>query len=55
MFGSKRNRKNKGSKLCDDQCDECIYCGEGDFICDIDNEIVISEWVPIKITCDKED
>ena len=55
MFEFNRDKKNKGGKPCDDQCDECIYCGEGDFICGIDNEIVISNWMPIKGTCDKED
>ena len=47
--------RDKRKKECDDQCDHCLYIGEGDFICDIDNDIVISEWLPIKGTCDKED
>ncbi len=50
--------RDKRKKECDDQCDHCDHClyiGEGDFICDIDNDIVISEWMPIKGTCDKED
>lgn len=50
-----RDKRNKGGKPCDDSCDNCMYIGEGDFMCDIDNEIVISEWMPIKGTCDKED
>ena len=47
--------RDKRKKECDDQCDHCLYIGEGDFICDIDNDIVISEWMSIKGTCDKED
>lgn len=45
----------KRHKPCDDQCEHCLYIGDGDFMCDIDNDIVISEWMPIKGTCDKED
>lgn len=27
-------------------CDHCVYLGEGDHMCDLDNEIVINEWEP---------
>ena len=27
-------------------CDQCIYIGEGDCICDVTHEIVLSDWVP---------
>ena len=32
---------------CSDACDCCQYIGEGDFICDELQEIVIDEWVPV--------
>jgi hypothetical protein len=28
-------------KICDDTCDFCIYIGEGDYICEKSQEIVI--------------
>ena len=55
MFGFKKDKQNSGGKPCDDQCDNCMYVGEGTFMCAVDNEIVIDEWMPIKGTCDKED
>ena len=33
--------------VCSDQCDFCIYIGEGDFIYDILQDIVIEDWVPV--------
>lgn len=41
----------KKHKACDDTCDYCIYIGEGDFICDIQQEIVISDWSPLYAEC----
>ena len=28
------------------ECDHCVYLGEGDHMCDLDNEIVVNEWEP---------
>ena len=44
------------SKVCSDECDYCIYIGEGDYICDLINDIVITDFVPIYGICisDKE-
>ena len=39
---------------CDDTCEECLYIGEGDFICAASNEFVISDWIPIKGFCDQK-
>ena len=39
--------KNKAKKFCDPGiCDECIYIGDGDFLCDKLQEIVVSDWQP---------
>ena len=38
-------------KRCDDTCENCIYICEGDFICDIKNELVISDWIPLNNFC----
>lgn len=38
-------------KKCDDTCDYCLYIGEGDFICEIEPEIVIDEWIPVYGNC----
>lgn len=34
---------------CSDECDNCIYIGEGDFICDKLMEIVIEDFVPVGV------
>ena len=34
-------------KICDPgMCDECIYIGEGDFICDLHQTLVMADWEP---------
>lgn len=38
-------------KICDDTCENCLYICEGDFICEVLNEIVIDEWVPVYGKC----
>jgi len=43
--------KNKKKKVCSDTCHNCIYIGEGDYICDELMEIVIDEWVPVYPEC----
>lgn len=40
-------------RMCDDTCDNCIYIGEGDFICDLVQDIVISDWIPVYGKCIK--
>lgn len=40
-----------GQRMCDDTCDNCIYIGEGDFICDLVQDIVISDWIPVYGKC----
>lgn len=47
----------KKNRVCDDTCENCVYIGEGDFICDEAQEIVISDWVSIYGKCivEKED
>lgn len=32
--------------ICCHNCEHCIYIGEGDYICDENNEIVIEDWMP---------
>lgn len=40
-------KKQKKKKVCDPAvCDDCIYIGDGDFLCDKFQEIVISDWEP---------
>lgn len=39
------------AKLCDDTCDNCVYIGEGDFICSVVNELVIVDWIPVNGFC----
>lgn len=39
------------TRVCDDTCDNCIYIGEGDFICDEAQELVIDEWIPVYGKC----
>ena len=42
---AKRSKKPK--KICDPaMCDDCVYIGEGDFLCDRHRVIVVSDWVP---------
>ena len=48
---SRKNKKahdnSKPTKFCDPGvCDCCQYIGEGDFLCDKDMEIVVSDWTP---------
>ncbi len=37
--------------ICNDTCPNCIYIGEGDFICDELMEIVIDDWTPVYTNC----
>lgn len=37
----------KKKKICDPgMCDECLYIGEGDFLCEKHQTIVVSDWEP---------
>lgn len=55
-------KKAKGTfrekpKMCDPgMCDSCLYIGEGDFLCEKYQEIVVSDWEPTKYYhfCNKE-
>lgn len=51
-------KKRIREKICDPgMCDECVYIGEGDFLCEKYNEIVLSDWEPTEdfTMCIKED
>lgn len=36
-------------------CDHCIYIGEGDFVCDLKDELelVIEDWIALRLPCRK--
>ncbi len=42
-------------KRCDDSCENCLYICEGDFICEINQELVIEDWVPVNGFCTIEE
>lgn len=47
MVKKVKKRKNKNREFCDPSvCDECIYIGEGEFICDKLQKIVVANWQP---------
>lgn len=33
-------------KHCGENCDNCVYVGEGGFMCEITNKIVIDDFIP---------
>ena len=39
------------NKRCSDTCDNCIYVGEGDFICLELQELVIEDWIFLNRYC----
>lgn len=39
------SKKHKEETTCFD-CDHCVYTGEGDHLCDVNNEFVVEEWKP---------
>ena len=45
-------KKRKEPKDCG-KCPECVYIGDGDFVCTVFEEIAISDWVQV-IDCDAE-
>ena len=43
----KKKKKQTREVYCNpDICDNCIYIGEGDSVCDVTHKIVLSDWVP---------
>lgn len=43
----KKKRPTATPKMCDPGiCDNCLYIGEGDFLCDKYQEIVVGDWQP---------
>jgi hypothetical protein len=53
---SKRKRKNGQPNNCE-YCEHCIYVGEGGYMCDMSNEIVIDDFEPTEdfYMCDGKD
>lgn len=48
---SKKRRKHRPSDedkvvKCCFECDHCIYCCEGDHLCDVNNEFITEDWEP---------
>lgn len=44
---------NANDRICE-TCDHCVYICLGDFACDErDYEIVIEDWVPLRLPCEK--
>jgi len=41
-----KKRKQHKDERCCHLCDHCIYIGDGDYICDESNDIVIADWEP---------
>lgn len=39
---------------CTDTCEHCVYIEEGDFICDINNDVTIVGWKPFSCSCPKK-
>ena len=38
----KKNEENYENKICIN-CDHCVYIGEGDYICNVDEPILVME------------
>lgn len=41
----RKKNKIKTTRICN-ECVNCVYIGEGDSICDENNEIVLEDWTP---------
>jgi hypothetical protein len=51
----KGDRKMKDKiELCTDQCKHCLYIEEGDFLCNVKNEMTIEDWEPKVCVCPKK-
>ena len=46
MRKNKQNKKPISDKINCYNCNNCTYIGEGDYICDMTNDFVISEFEP---------
>lgn len=49
-------KKKRGKKICDPAlCANCIYVGDGGFLCDEAMEIVVEDWTPTEyyLCCEK--
>lgn len=56
-FNKVKPKKRLRDKFCDpSKCEECVYIGDGDFLCTKYNEIVLSDWEPTDdfLKCIKE-
>lgn len=46
-MAKKSKKPKKPKKFCDPaMCDDCVYIGEGDFLCDKHQTLVVSDWMP---------
>lgn len=45
MKKRRARRSAHKEKRCYD-CDHCTYIGDGDHLCDLDNEIIVNDWEP---------
>lgn len=47
MAKVKPKKQKKQKLMCDPAvCDDCLYIGEGDFLCEKYQEIVVEDWQP---------
>ena len=53
----KRKRKNPDYPQNCYVCEHCVYVGEGGYICDMSNDVVIEDWQPTDdfYCCDGKD
>lgn len=50
-------KKKKTKRFCDPGvCGNCMYIGDGDFLCDKTNKIVVSDWTPTEdyLSCKRQ-
>jgi hypothetical protein len=45
---------DKDSPCCIDLCEHCMYVEEGDFYCEVVQDITIKEWTPLVCPCPKK-
>lgn len=45
--------KSKPEPQCTDTCEHCVYIEEGDFICDVTDDVTIVGWKPFPCSCPK--
>jgi len=44
-MGKRKRKKHRRERQCF-SCDHCVYIGEGGYICDLTNDVVIDDWEP---------